>query len=269
MPVNESVLKRVLRNGNNLYQNLSIHPDSQVEHELEQCFQDTINLMRNQATKQDVIKMILEQSIWNQHSVYGPQKDVIYKRSCSNPQAGDVVGIELGYNLGNEESFYHMAIITADFPGVCAIVPITSRYDRSGNDKLDTYDDITAHSTTEMKKESFSNLSNDSLILVGQLRVVSKSRLRKMYGWDIRGTETYLVLQKKIAELYAPDLLPQVEVLHEKLGQLEKAVDLLFEEFSSMDRLPDQLHTAMENVKTQFKEVAATKSSMNPPKKVD
>lgn len=169
---------------------ISTGQDPTVQNALRQTLQGTESVMEHVSISKSV-SYIIDKDFWNDYGIYGSLKHRTRKTICGRTyRSGDVIQIDFGHlNIGHEQSFMHMAIVIADYKGLLVVVPIQS--DRNQNFSPDT-----ARAVLKMPATDYSFLSHDSVLLIHQIKVVSKNRIYKVLGHTVAQTKIMDDLQK-------------------------------------------------------------------------
>lgn len=180
------------------------------------------------------IKKILWEGILNQYGTFGTKSGQVkkYKNKKKgieydfNQQftKGKLLSIDFGTsNIDRELSLTHTGIVLADYTGMVIVVPMTSQtsieYD---NLAPDIQNDV-----IPIYKKDYSQIENDSYILMHQMRVISKNRITKkgIIG-SLAGTEVMKNIELKIIKIlaysYYLEQEEKIKMLETRVKELEK-----------------------------------------------
>jgi mRNA-degrading endonuclease toxin of MazEF toxin-antitoxin module len=156
-----------------------------IRSELENLFQDMETMLLNQNIEESV-KYILWQGLLNRYGIFGYDRNTVRmfgvnKTSYSDKtyKRGDVLSIDFGAsNLGNEFSYTHLGIVINDYTDYSVIVPLTSFKE----ERLESKPEDQKNATMLLYKEDYNFLEDDSLVLIYQIRSISKNRITKYIG---------------------------------------------------------------------------------------
>ena len=174
----------------------------------------------------------------NYINTYTKTKNGSYKNSYFNPW--EIVQVDFFGSFRGEMEFDHPALVYRVFPdkGLLVVIPMTS-------DK-DTYTEASKSQSPNnlvaltKNQPSIGNLSKNSSLLLGQLKIISKNRVvKKTFDiWDkknnsyvkgkrkIKHDETKMLIDKKLAKIYSGNYIDLLEKeFEEKKFEIEKLLN--------------------------------------------
>jgi len=221
--------------------NIPVHKHPQTKTELEHVLQDTQMLMEPLPVK-TVIPFILWQDTWNEIGFFGPKRKAPYRNEATLKYSrGRKVFVDLGYNIGDEGSLPHPAIVLRNFKDMMVVVPTTSN---ENNKILRLEPDIQEMNLVVPADGAI--FPNETILQLHQIRIISKNRIIRDLGCNIKdyvpkadwidqvnaglkcpglipyGTNLLKVLEMKICAHYAPDVFHQILKLKKRVQELEE-----------------------------------------------
>lgn len=187
----------------------------------------------------------------NYINIYTKTKNGSYKNDYFNPW--EIVQVDFFGSFRGEMEFDHPALVYQVFPdeGLLVVIPMTS-------DK-DTYIEASKSRSPNnlvaltKNQPSIGNLSKDSSLLLGQLKIISKNRVvKKTFDiWDrkenkyvtgkrkIKHDGTKKLIDKKLAKIYSGNYIDLLEKEFEE--QKLKIENLLNDEKEKVQQLTQQV----------------------------
>lgn len=181
--------------------------------ELDNQLQDTKFRIQNQNIER-ACKILVWNNMLNMFGLYGTKAEGIrtfVKKDAHGIKIGEsdynqrysrgkVLSIDFGTsNISREFSFTHGGIVIADYNSIVVVAPITSQKETG----LDKYSPDIQNSIIPILHSEYTNIKEDSFILLHQIRAVSKNRITKIVT-SLSNTELMLDIEKKLIELHSP-----------------------------------------------------------------
>lgn len=211
----------------------------------------------------------------NYINIYTRTKDgTYYKDTYFNPW--EIVQVDFFGSFRGEMEYDHPALIYQVFPneGLLVVIPMTS--------DQNTYTEATkSHPPDNLvaltkNQPSIGNLSKNSSLLLGQLKVISKHRVVKTTFdiWDknqhkyvkrkrkIKHDGTKKLIDKKLAKIYSGNYIDLLESDFEE--QKHKMEDLLNDEKAKVQQLTQKITELQDLLKEQHTELETVYTSENP-----
>ncbi|MGD6876769.1 type II toxin-antitoxin system PemK/MazF family toxin [Bacillus infantis] len=230
--INTKVLFETLKNKEAL--NKKAGENKEISKEIDKV-SFNLSLHMKELDTEKAIKKILWEGVLNQFGTFGTKSGHIksFQKKGNNGEQtifdynkqfskGKMVSIDFGTsNIDRELSLTHTGIVLADYTGLMVVVPITSQTSMEFNNLAeDIQNDV-----IPIYSRDYSQVENDSYILMHQIRTVSKNRITKngIVG-SLAGTHIMKEIENKLLKMM---LFDYYEEQQSKIESLEKEIEML------------------------------------------
>jgi len=240
------------------------HPQTLTE--LKNVLQDT-QILIEPLSVNTVIPFILWQDTWNEIGFFGPKRKNSYRKEATLKYSrGRKVFVDLGYNVGDEGSLPHPAIVLRNFKDMMVVIPTTSN---DNNKILRMEPDIQKMNLVVPADGTI--FPNETILQLHQIRIISKNCIIKDLGCNIEnyipkndwidqvnaglkcselipyGINLLKVLEMKLCAHYAPDMFHQILKLKKQVQQLEEEKQTLVRQLEELGAPHQQIAPSTEN----------------------